>query len=522
MRLARRGAFVVLAVAFLLAAGAGVAWRLLGRREGGSPALTAAGGPPAPADESTISRWCSQHHASSPPEIFERRVWVKQIDRMYAIAGVPPAGMPGVPPRDGVLAWYQERAPERIEPVRGRGELGPGPLAFRKRSFAPRGVAPTPAVANVRFLKVTDPTRLDLIVSDMRHGRVALQRPYLPDSPLSVLAQVPHPCRAEPVDLDRDGVRDFLVADLGSFLPEDHEKGSVVWLRGGLGGGFTPVKLADGLGRVSDVQPADLDGDGDLDLTVAVFGWRSTGQLLYLENRTRDWSRPSFSGSTLDSRPGAIAAPVIDLDRDGRLDIVVLFAQQFETVEALLGRGPEGPWERRVIWNAPHPAWGSSGIELVDLDGDGDLDILMANGDTLDHSQLVSWQGVRWLENRGGYPFAESLFEQLPGCHAARAADLDGDGDLDIAACAFLPQFSMERARGPLGLESLIWLEQTARGSFARHSIEIHHCDYPTLDVGDFDADGDLDIAVGGYALDPEKLGTVKYWTSIFENLKNG
>ena len=56
-----------------------------------------------------------------------------------------------------------------------------------------------------------------------------------------------------------------------------------MWLRGGAEDDESVVVLLDGLGRVADVQPADFDRDGDLDLVVAEFGWRETGRLLMLE-----------------------------------------------------------------------------------------------------------------------------------------------------------------------------------------------------------------------------------------------
>ena len=98
-----------------------------------------------------------------------------------------------------------------------------------------------------------------------------------------------------------------------------------------------------------------------------------------------------------------------------------------------------GRFRREVIYDAPHPAFGSSGIQLVDLDGDGDRDVLMTNGDSLDSRLLRPDHGVRWLENRGRYPFRHHHLASLYGAHRAVAADLDGDGDLDIVAASFLP-----------------------------------------------------------------------------------
>ena len=54
---------------------------------------------------------------------------------------------------------------------------------------------------------------------------------------------------------------------------------------------------------------------------------------------------------------------------------------------AFLNRGPGAVREEDDL-RGTHPAWGSTGIELVDLDGDGDLDVLMTNGDTLDDATV--------------------------------------------------------------------------------------------------------------------------------------
>src|SRR5207247_2578308 len=131
---------------------------------------------------------------------------------------------------------------------------------------------------------------------------------------------------AEVVDLDGDGIKDLLVANLGSFLPTNHRKGSVVLLRGRADGTFQPFTLLQGVGRVADVQAADFRGVGKLDLVVAAFGWQQTGEILYLENRTTDWTRPNFVSRELDPRHGCIHVPVADLNGDGRPDFVALIS----------------------------------------------------------------------------------------------------------------------------------------------------------------------------------------------------
>lgn len=44
----------------------------------------------------------------------------------------------------------------------------------------------------------------------------------------------------------------------------------------------------------------------------------------------------------------------------------------------------------QIIYAGPHPNWGSSGMDVADVDGDGDLDVLLAHGDTLDDG-IAAW-----------------------------------------------------------------------------------------------------------------------------------
>ncbi len=361
----------------------------------------------------------------------------------------------------------------------------------------------TPGIAAVQFVHLSDPRRLDVVGCDMLNGTVLLVKPYEPAAEPRILTDaVSHPAHAEAADLDGDGIKDLLVANLGSDHATDELVGSVVWLRGRPDGSFRPVTLAGGLGRVADVQAADFDGDGDLDLIVAEFGWLDSGAIRLLENRTTDADRPAFILSTVDPRHGTIHVPVADLNGDGRPDFVALISQEHETVVAFLNAGGRR-FRPEVIYAAPHPAFGSSGIQLVDLDGDGDLDVLMTNGDSLDSRMLRPYHGVQWLENRRSYPFLYHRLTSLHGAHRAIAGDLDGDGDRDIVAVSFLPGSYYQVLCRERELDAVIVLEQVATGRFVRHGLETVTCDHPACDLGDFDADGKLDLVTGRFILPP-------------------
>lgn len=445
-----------------------------------------------------VGALCGACHPVPPAESFPRNSWAGEVARGYEF--YERSGLRiDAPPREAVVEYYERRAPAAL-PEPGQPDATPCPWPWlRAELMGGDSRASAPAVANVRFVRLFDPRRLDILSCEMARGQVLVTRPYLdPPRTIVIAENLFHPAHAEVVDLDRDGFDDVVVASLGSYLPTDEKRGSVVWLRGSAGGTFAPITLAFDLGRVSDARAADFDGDGDNDLVVAVFGWHAAGAILYLENRTTDPARPVFVPATLDPRHGTIHVPVADLNGDNRPDFVALISQEHETVVAFLNAGG-GRFRRETIYQAPHPAFGSSGIELTDLDRDGDLDVLLTNGDALDAPLLRPDQGVRWLENRGSYPFHPHLLATLYGAHRATAADLDGDGDLDVAACTFLPDPPFGAPRRAGRLDAVIVLEQTRPGVFQRHRLESDTCDYPTCDLGDYDGDGATDLVVGRF-----------------------
>jgi hypothetical protein len=453
------------------------------------------------ASERLITKFCSTCHVLPPADCEPRALWGEKIQEMFDYAGWsqvwPAAEMPTV---QEATAYWASRAPEHLELHPETTGSPPSPLPFERREIRLPGIPGAPAVSNVSFVRLGDDRPTQLLVSDMRHGVVVLWTPSQSEEPAKVIGHVPHPTRTHVVDLDGDGILDILVANLGVFWNVDTDQGSVVWLRGLGNDEFETHVLVDGISRVNDLRAADFDGDGDLDIVVGVFGNYTTGMILYLENFTEDYSEPDFEPISIDGNTGTSDIHLTDLDGDGRPDFIALQSQQHERVVAFLNAG-RGRFNREVIYEAPHPRWGSTGIKLVDLDGDGDVDILLNHGDAIQVPPVLRpYHGFGWLENEGRFPFTYHRLAYLPGAHTAQPADLDGDGSLEIVSSAFIPAYdpAWPKARQ---LETVIWLKQTEPLQYQRYVLETGTARYPCMDLGDWDDDGDVDIVLGNFVL---------------------
>jgi hypothetical protein len=282
---------------------------------------------------------------------------------------------------------------------------------------------------------------------------------------------------------------------VGSVTPSDEPEGKVVTLtlEGERFG--RPREVVAQLPRPVDLAFGDLNGDGKEDLVVGGFG-NYLGRLSWFEQR----GEGGFREHVLAERPGAVRAFVRDLNRDGRPDIVALMAQAREGVYLFrnLGGG-EFQEEALVLF---HPAFGSASLELVDVNRDGALDLLLANGDSGEYvSPTKRYHGVRLYLNDGQGAFAPAWFFPLNGAYKAMAADFDGDGDLDIAAISFFPDYE----RTPE--ESFVYLENQGGLQFAAYSMpECQVGRWLTMDVGDLDGDGWPDLVLGSFIRGPDRV----------------
>jgi len=444
-----------------------------------------------------IKAFCGACHMVPDPATFPKRAWYDEVALGYRLYDESNRHDLSPPPMSDVVAYYRHFAPEQLALPKVVQTDGSARATFETRQVRlPAGIE----VAGVSHLfpHSLPGSKRELLLCDMRIGEVRRVNPADPQLKAELLAKLHNPAHIEPVDFGNGGRRDYVVAELGTFLPADHDKGRITWLRArNDGAGYDAIVLKAGLARVADVRPADFDGDGKLDLIVAEFGWRKTGRILLLKQTGSKDGVPQFQTIEVDKRHGTIHVPVVDLNKDGRPDFIALVSQEHEAIDAFLNKG-DGAVERKRIFEANDPSYGSSGIEVVDLDGDGDLDVVYTNGDSLDSHYLKPYHAVHWLENRGTFPFTHHELTRLPGASRAIAVDLDGDGDLDIACAAYLPPSIInEQAGGKI--DSLIWLEQREEGQFVRHGIERSATGYLSLVAGDFDGDGAPDLAAGHF-----------------------
>ncbi|MBW2096673.1 MAG: VCBS repeat-containing protein [Deltaproteobacteria bacterium] len=316
--------------------------------------------------------------------------------------------------------------------------------------------------------------------------------------------EVRGPAHVSPCDIDRDGDLDLLVAKMGMIFPNNDRIGAVVILENDGSENFTNRTLVDNVARVTDVRCGDLDGDGDLDLAVGQFGY-DDGEIRWMENKG-DWV---FDSHLLLKLSGTIHTPVADMDGDGDLDIVALVSQEWEEIYMFENDG-KGRFKTRLIYGSTNEDFGSSGISLADLDMDGDPDILYTNGDAFDYIPPGPrpWHGVQWLENKGKGSFEYHRIGDFPGAYAANAADVDGDGDLDVVAVSCFNDWDKADA------QSMIWFENDGHMGFVPHGLASDPTHLLVLDSDDMNDDGRPDLVTGGfYAYPPyDRMGRITLW----------
>jgi len=408
-----------------------------------------------------------------------------------------------------VLAWPRLPAIGRPPKTTDLASRFPqSPLRFDKQTIGRLPSHPQ-RITNVQVVDFDEDGRLDVLACDCIRNTVWWYRQtetnQWEERALSAETEFADPAHATVVDLDADGDPDVLVSVLGSVWPTDSRIGRVVLLENSGDFQFESRVLLDDLRRVADVQAGDLDGDGDLDLVVAEFGY-DHGRIFWMENRGG-----SFRDHEILVAPGTVHVPIADYDNDGDLDIAAIVTQEEEEVWIFENSG-NGVFAPHRVHFTTNFDLGGSGLVATDLDRDGDQDLLLTAGDNLElvYHYPQPYHGCIWLENLGGLRFEAKRIATFGGTYAAQPTDLDGDGDTDVLLSSMFNDW-----RQP-GTASLVWLENDGKQNFTTWQIDDSPSHLCTVACGDLNQDGLPDIVAGSlHTHEPfGRLGRVTVWFS--------
>jgi hypothetical protein len=233
-------------------------------------------------------------------------------------------------------------------------------------------------------------------------------------------------------DVDGDGDLDILVSNENPFNPSPGGGAqNRLWINDGAGfyTDQTAARLPPAMDQTGGMATGDIDDDGDLDIIVG-----NRGQERVLVN----------DGNGFFTEETALRFPVVadstrrvvlaDMDNDGDLDVITANSRG-EPVRLYLNDG-DGFFAEVPFSQKPVISETNSDLVVVDLDGDGDLDVYVANAGPFISGHGFAGGVDQYFRNHGDVIFKEEAESHFPAVSdpstAAAFGDVDGDGYPDL------------------------------------------------------------------------------------------
>lgn len=404
-------------------------------------------------------------------------------------------------------------------PVRGealaRTTQSSGPVEavdlFKSRELGAFTGLP-PWIAHLKVIDLDQDGLDDIVFCEAQDNEVRWIRQTAPGefAPEELLAKdMSGPVHVEAADMDADGDLDLLIASMTIVFPHNDRIGIAFALENDGEQNFTTHTLIENTSRIVDIRPADLNGDGRLDLVLGQFGY-DQGEVAWLEHvGPSPWD---FRRHVLLNLSGVINVEVADFNGDRIPDIAALMSQQWEEVYVFLGTG-HGNFTTHRIWGSTNEDYGSSGMSVADLNRDGRPDLICSNGDGFGPAATPGprpWHGLQWFENTGNGGFKYHRIGALPGAYAPIGVDLDQDGAMDVVSSAAYADWNNQNRE----VVSLMWYRNDGHMNFTPHILSREPKDLITLGVGTFDESGKPALISGGFYIYPpfDSMGRIMLW----------
>jgi hypothetical protein len=379
-----------------------------------------------------------------------------------------------------ILDYYTATAPDSL-PGQDRKE----PIKTGLSLFEVQMSSTVPLAPVVSYIGI-DAQKHQLLLHDMRS-----QKLWMYDSTFTARDFLDFQGAVVDINIMKDKL---LTCDIGELNPNNGKFGKAQYVHYNESGKMkqdTTLMLRD-LERPVQVTEADLNADGKMDYTVCEFGFM-TGSLSWFQNL----GNGAFQRHVLRPLPGAVKLYVQDHNNDALPDLWVLFAQGEEGIFLFTNKG-NGQFSAEEVLRFP-PVNGSSFFELVDYNKDGFSDIIYTCGDNADYSKVLKpYHGVYLFMNDGKNNFEQKFFYPINGCYKALGRDFDMDGDLDIATISFFADYLHQPEEG------FVYLENKGNFNYTPYTFpESKLGRWLTMDAGDLNRDGRIDLVLGNFAGGP-------------------